>query len=94
MNSPSWECIAPILLALRGKSPSTKRHVYDQLDQEQNALFAFYAYYNHSAGSSDAFVRWTRIYFQNRWDRELANSRGFLQRHGKGSAYRRHESPD
>ena len=79
MNSPSWESIAPVPSALRGKSSSVKRSVYDRLNREERALFAFYAYCNHSKGSSEEFVRWTRIFFENYWDRELAESARFFK---------------
>ncbi|CAM3126985.1 hypothetical protein PASE110613_17690 [Paenibacillus sediminis] len=46
-DSLSWLCIEPMLISVRGKNLDEKVAVYNQLNEGQQALYLFYAFYNH-----------------------------------------------
>ncbi|MGG1658817.1 hypothetical protein [Brevibacillus sp. NRS-1366] len=52
-------CIEPVLLPLRGKNPSVKAEVYQQLTLGQRALFMFHVFHDHACGSAVEFYSWT-----------------------------------
>lgn len=58
-----WACLAPIMEPLRGKDPIRKSQVYSSLSPSQQALFMFYAYYNHAKHSLHEYYWWTAYYF-------------------------------
>ncbi|MFP3392140.1 hypothetical protein [Brevibacillus sp. SIMBA_040] len=51
-------CIEPVLLPLRGKNPSVKAEVYQQLTIGQRALFMFHVWHDHANGSALEFYCW------------------------------------
>lgn len=53
-----WECIGPILLALRGKHPLVKSQVYAQLTAGQQALFAVQVFQNHAGEEASDLYYW------------------------------------
>lgn len=55
-------CFEPIIPVIRGKDISVKTQVYEQLGTGQQALFMFYAFYNHAIKSLDEFFWWSAYY--------------------------------
>jgi hypothetical protein len=64
-----WKCLEPIMIPLRGKSMEIKANIYQQLNQNQKALFMFYAFYNHAKNSLDEFYWWSLHFYSqpNSW---------------------------
>lgn len=55
-------CFEPVIPKIRGKSAAVKEQVYGGLTAGQQALFMFYAYYNHANKSLAEFYWWSAYY--------------------------------
>jgi len=65
----SWQCIEPMLLAVRGKDFTAKTEMYKQLNEGQQALYLFFAFHNHVNSVSEFY--WFAAYYiseMKAWD--------------------------
>jgi hypothetical protein len=60
----SWDCIAPIIMKVRGKSISVKAEEYQKLNDGQKAIFSFHVYYDHAKDDVESLTHWSWYYFQ------------------------------
>lgn len=59
-----WDCIAPIIMRIRGKSIFVKNEEYKKLNDGQKAIFSFHVYYDHAKVDMQSLIRWSEYYFQ------------------------------
>ncbi|MFT4413033.1 hypothetical protein ACLM5H_04140 [Fredinandcohnia humi] len=62
VSERGWKCIEPFLISVRGKDTETKLAVYKQLNRGQQALYMFYAYFNHAKNSLEEFYWWSQFF--------------------------------
>ncbi|HEX2994636.1 MAG TPA: hypothetical protein VHP14_07425 [Anaerolineales bacterium] len=60
----SWDCIAPIIMKIRGKSISVKNEEYKKLNDGQKAIFSFHVYYDHAKADVESLIHWSEHYSQ------------------------------